>query len=915
MDPTASAGAAPTEDSALVPQASSEHGEHSEHLEPQRVRRLPLAAALLATLACAAGISYRLQHGSALTRQPLLSPAFPILEQAESKPRHALVIGPSPAKAKGTDSDATHRERSCLTFPGIVLADGAGFIGSVEGKKKMPSAAKCQEECIKRANCAQAVYARAADGCYMSGGRTLEVGVPGIDSDDSDDYHESMLCGTSDEMSKLKPEHARVLDIATMQNEALEGWKKMSKLKQDRLAEVASKWDDAEKRAREALESMAPWGKAALLKGIPKTGSGYAGFIQNGDVRLTMNDGPQGYNAYTTDKASKSTQFPALLSIAASFNPEISRRYAQAVAEEFTVKGSNVLLGPDVEIIRSPLSGRSFETLTGEDPYLGSELVRPFVRAVQAKGIIATVKHWLNNNEEIYRQSMNVEVGDREQHEIYMPVFKAAFEAGAGAVMCAYNKVRGDHACESNYLLTQLLREEVGFRGYVVSDWGAVHDGIKAANAGLDVEMPNGKYFSGLDVEGQADRVHQMAQHVLASMYASGQMDGKFTGAGEKGKVWAVSTNGWHKEVAKEINVAGTVILKNKDGLLPLDVTGKTIAMVGKYCDQAIEPAYGQGSVFAGGGSGYVETTGTVTPFEGLMEIAGNASTGAAKIWVAAKPEDAKGADVAVVCVAAHAEEGWDRADAEMPEAWNLLAPLRKKFPAMPVVVLAVTPGPVTTDWDDLADAVVMMFMPGEQVGPAFADILTGRQEPTGRLPVSLPAKKESRFSSKQYPGECEGPNVSKWCEWMTASFTESVLIGYRWNDAMEEPAAYPFGFGLTYTDFEVRNVGAGCKDEKAIVAATVANVGGQDGTAVLQVYVGFPSLSPVLRQLRAFRKVKVPYGGTVDIEFFLGREDWSYYDLDQKNWVSAASKKENITISLGTSSRDLHWTGDVSCH
>mmetsp|Transcript_30894 Transcript_30894/g.82868 ORF Transcript_30894/g.82868 Transcript_30894/m.82868 type:complete len:206 (+) Transcript_30894:2-619(+) len=205
--------------------------------------------------------------------------------------------------------------------------------------------------------------------------------------------------------------------------------------------------------------------------------------------------------------------------------------------------------------------------------------------------------------------------------------------------------------------------------------------------------------------------------------------------------------------------------------------------------------------------------------------------------------------------------------------------------------------------------------MPGEQVGPAFADILTGRQEPTGRLPVSLPAKKESRFSSKQYPGECEGPNVSKWCEWMTASFTESVLIGYRWNDAMEEPAAYPFGFGLTYTDFEVRNVGAGCKDEKAIVAATVANVGGQDGTAVLQVYVGFPSLSPVIRQLRAFRKVKVPYGGTVDIEFFLGREDWSYYDLDQKNWVSAASKKENITISLGTSSRDLHWTGDVSCH
>jgi hypothetical protein len=350
------------------------------------VRRLPLGAALLATLLCAAGVGYRLQYGSTLRPQPLLSPALPIVEQAESKSRHALVIGPSPVKAKGTKSDAKPPARSCLTLPGIVLADGeAGAFVSIVGKKKMPSAAKCQDECVERADCAQAVYARAADGCYMFRERTLELGAPGMDSKDSDDYHESMHCGTHDEMSKSKHAHKKLLDVATMQNQALEGWESMNKLKQDKLAEVRSTWDDAEGRAREALASMEPWGKMSLLKGTGFSGTGYAGFISVGDVRLTMNDGPQGYNAYATDR-SKSTQFPSLLSVAASFNPETSRKYAQAVAEEFTVKGSNVLLGPDVEIIRSPLSGRSFETLTGEDPYLGSELVRPFVRAVQARG-------------------------------------------------------------------------------------------------------------------------------------------------------------------------------------------------------------------------------------------------------------------------------------------------------------------------------------------------------------------------------------------------------------------------------------------------------------------------------------------------------------------------------------------------
>jgi beta-glucosidase len=740
--------------------------------------------------------------------------------------------------------------------------------------------------------------------------RTLDFGAPGIDSEDSDDYHESILCGTHHEMSGLKDARKKLMDGAKMQNEAFEGWKKMNKMKQDQLAEVRSKWDAAEERARKALDSMDQWAKVSLLKGVPESGTGYAGFIQGGNVRMTMNDGPQGYNGYTKDTASKSTQFPALLSIAASFNPETSWKYAQAVAEEFTAKGSNVLLGPDVEIIRSPLSGRSFETLTGEDPYLGSELVRPFVRAVQAKGIIATVKHWLDNNQEIYRQSMNVEVGDREQHEIYMPVFKAAFEAGAGSVMCAYNKVYGEHACENQKLLHDLLREDLGFRGFVVSDWGATHDGVKSAFAGLDVEMPQGDAFSSLNAEEHADRIDRMAGHVLSSWFASGQADGLF---GADAGAWPGSPTSnartdAHLNVARETIVDSAVLLKNKDGVLPLQGAGKKIVLVGRYCDQGADSDFLQGSVYSGGGSGYVESFTLATPYTGIKQKFPDA----ASVTLAQTADDVDSADVAIVCVSAHAEEGWDRTDTKIPDAWDLVHGLREKDSGMTIVVLAISPGVVNTGWMWDADAALMLFMPGEQVGVAVAQLLNGEASPGGRLPVSLPGDDEERYTKDQYPGTCPPPHT--WCKDMTANFSEGVLIGYRWNDAMGVPSAFPFGYGLTYTEFEFTNQNVLCSKERAVVSMTVKNIGWREGTAVPQLYVSFPSLRPVVRQLRGFQKVFVEKDGEVNVAFFLGPEDWSYYDVAAQAWVSAASKGENITVSLGSSSTDLPWNRTFSC-
>jgi beta-glucosidase len=217
----------------------------------------------------------------------------------------------------------------------------------------------------------------------------------------------------------------------------------------------------------------------------------------------------------------------------------------------------------------------------------------------------------------------------------------------------------------------------------------------------------------------------------------------------------------------------------------------------------------------------------------------------------------------------------------------------------------------VHTDWAEDADAVLMMFMPGEQVGNALADLLTGKASPAGRLPLTMPTSDENRFSASQYPGECKGHT---WCENMTATFSEGVLIGYRWNDATEKPAAYPFGYGLTYTTFEYMNAQAQCKSEKAVVTLQVRNTGDTDGQAVPQLYVGFKSLKPALRQLRGFQKVQVPKGGSADITFFLGQEDWSYYDEKKNKWVSAVSKGEKIDVFLGSSSADLFWNATLSC-
>lgn len=708
---------------------------------------------------------------------------------------------------------------------------------------------------------------------------------------------------------------------------------------------VAGAWGYAEGRAKAVLDNLTLEEKCHLLRGQndgwPADRHGFAGYVgigysyldawmTKGIMPLSMNDGPQGFNSYGIAPGT-STQFPCLLAVAASFDPQTSARYAGAIAKEFVGKGANVLLGPDVEVTRTVLTGRSFETISGEDPYLGSQLVKPFIKAVQDQGIIATPKHWLNNNQEIYRQSMNVEVSDRAQHEIYMPVFKAAFDAGAASVMCSYNKVYGQFACENEKLLRELLREKLGFRGYIVSDWGATHDAASSVKAGMDIDMQTDdpvlrledEYHKLPDLvesgEVSEDAINEMAQRVLAAKFMVGQFDGRFPApegwaSGNVGDqreavedvIQSDQTSDSHRGVAMQTILDSAVLLKNEGAVLPL-AGGQKVVMVGRYCSQDEDKSYGQGSVYSGGGSGYVETGKAVTPAEAFQDAYEGAT-------FSPDAAGAEGADVAVVCTAAHSEEGWDRENLTLPEAWALVSSLRSLNGGdkMKIVMVAIIPGAVETDWMEQVDATLVLFMPGEQVGPGLAKLLTGEASPGGRLPVSFPVKDESRFTTKQYPGECDGKD--KWCPDMTADFSEGVLVGYRWNDAKGVPSAFPFGFGLTYTGFDLKDFEAECSGSSATISLSVANTGGADAAAVPQLYVGFPSLKPALRQLRGFSKVWVPAGKEAKVAFALTEADWSFYSEDEAKWVSALAEGEDVTVFVGVSSTDLVWNQTLTC-
>jgi beta-glucosidase len=496
--------------------------------------------------------------------------------------------------------------------------------------------------------------------------------------------------------------------------------------------------------------------------------------------RLALSDGAAGVGNSKSDV----TQLPAPNSLAAGWDRTLSAAYGNVLGAEMRGKGANVALGPTLDLARDPRAGRSFETF-GEDPELTGALAVPQIRAIQDNGVIAQAKHLAAYNQETLRDTElgNMVVDERTLQELYLPPFEDVRGGDVGSVMCSYNFVNGVHACNNTYLLSQVLKGQFGFGGFVTSDWFAMHGSVAAANAGLDLQMPAGCYFSTRLKAGIAtgevpmSRLDDMVRRILRPMFARGIFEHPDTG-----KPDAVVTSPAHAAVARHVAEQGTVLLKNERNVLPLTGPG-SVAVIGN--------AAGAGVLGSGGGSAHVVAPSIVTPFQGI-------NARAARDGIAVTFDDggdraraasvAKAAGTAVVFVAKWSTESKDAGNISLPDADNQLIEAVSAANLNTVVVLN-TGGPVTMPWLGKVRGVFAAWYPGQEYGHAIASLLFGDTNPSAKLPITfptgldqVPARDFARFPGGQY--------------------TERPAVGYRCYDQRQLNPLFPFGFGLSYTDF-----------------------------------------------------------------------------------------------------------------
>ena len=601
------------------------------------------------------------------------------------------------------------------------------------------------------------------------------------------------------------------------------------------------------------------------------------------------------------------TCFPTASALASSWDPDLAREVGAALGAEARAQGIAVVLGPGVNIKRSPLCGRNFEYLS-EDPHLAGRMAAAAVAGLQSQQVGGCVKHFAANNQETARTRVSADVDERTLREIYFPAFEhVVTEARPWLVMCAYNKLNGTYAAQHRWLLTEVLRGEWGFDGLVVSDWGAVHDRVAALAAGLDLEMPPDLGFSDRAII-DAVAAGDLAEKVLDQ--AAGRVL-RLVQRARRRKPAELDVTG-HHALARRAAAQSMVLLKN-DGVLPLTgAPGLTIAVIGEL---ARTPR------FQGAGSSQVSPTRVDVPVDELAAalptatllfaagygIAGDAADSDPEL-VAAAVRAATGADVAVLFLGlppGAESEGFDRAHIDLPEAQTrLVAELASAVPQTPVVaVLCNGAATATSTWDGAAAAVLECWLAGQAMGGAVADVLTGVVSPSGRLAETIPVRLEDCPSYLNFPGE-EGH----------VRYGEGVFVGYRGYDAADRPVAYPFGHGLTYTSFSYRDLrvtqagSADAGDLAITVRCVIGNTGSRSGREVVQVYVGDPAAAVARppRELKAFAKVSLEPGAELEVTFGLTARDLSYWSAVHRRWVLEPGE---FQIAVGASSRDIRLT------
>lgn len=695
-----------------------------------------------------------------------------------------------------------------------------------------------------------------------------------------------------------------------------------------------------EQRVEDALQRMTLEEKVALIHAQSKFSS--AGVPRLGIPENWMSDGPHGIRAevlwdewfgagWTSDSC---TAYPALTCLAATWDPAMSALYGKSIGEEARYRKKNVLLGPGVNIYRTPLNGRNFEYL-GEDPFLTSRMVVPYIKGVQSNGVAACVKHFALNDQELNRGTVNVNVDDRTLNEIYLPAFKAAVqEGGAWAIMGAYNQYKNQHCCENQYLLNDILKGKWKFDGVVVSDWGGVHNTMEAIKNGMDMEFgtwTNGlnwgasnaydnyylaKPYLDLIKQGKVgtDELNDKARRVLRLIFRTNMAKEQHYGSFASPE---------HALAGRTIAENGIVLLQNNKNLLPLDLKKyKKILVVGENATKRMT---------IGGGSSSLKVKKEVSPLEGIKARIGNDATvtyveGYASPAVA--EQDVKGAKAQVreinldamreeaVKAAKDADvvifigglnknegqdsEGADRKGLELSYGQDaLISALAAANPNLAVVI--ISGNAVSMPWVKQVPAIVEAWYEGSEAGNALAAVLMGDVNPSGHLPFTFPVKLQDNgaISLGAYPGTAE-----------QETYKEGLFVGYRWADSKKIKPLFPFGYGLSYTTFAWSKPTADKKEMSADGTMTfsinVKNTGTREGKELVQLYVSDlkSSLPRPVKELKGFSKVTLAPGEEKTVSITIDKAALSYYDDTKGEWIAEPGKFEAIFAASATDIR-----------
>lgn len=620
-----------------------------------------------------------------------------------------------------------------------------------------------------------------------------------------------------------------------------------------------------------------------------------------GIPEVMVSDGPHGLRKQAEEadhlglnESIKAVCFPTACATACSFDRELLQKMGETLGDECQEENVSVILGPAVNIKRSPLCGRNFEYFS-EDPYLASQMAASQIKGIQSKNIGTSIKHFAANNQEYRRMSCSSEIDERTFREIYLSAFETAIKEGKpDTVMCSYNKINGEFASENHKLLTEILRDEWGFEGYVMSDWGAVNDRVKGLKAGLELEMPASGGTTDREIveavkNGTLDEavLDTAVERILNIVF-------KFADNRQKG---SFDKEEDHKLAAK-IAAESMVLLKN-DGILPLKPEGKKLAFIGKFAEQPR---------FQGGGSSHINSFKVTSALEAVKEVAEVTYAQGYDIKEDTIDEAlfreaiqaAKDADVAVIFAGlpdAFESEGYDRSHMGMPNCQNALISEIAKVQENVVVVLH-NGSPVEMPWADDVKGILEAYLCGQAVGQAEVDLLFGKANPCGKLAETIPYKLSDNPSYLYFPGDGK-----------TVEYKEGVFVGYRYYDTKEMPVRYPFGYGLSYTSFAYSDMQISADEIRDAdilkVSLKVKNTGAVAGKEIVQLYVADKtgSASRPVKELKNFVKVELQPGEEKAVEMELDKRSFAWYNTELHDWYAATGEYE---IMAAASSRDV---------